>query len=685
MRSGPLLHFRRSLATAFCLTVAAALLSPLRAQVPAPPVPGLPTAPCLTEVVLYVDKTESTNARETTRAVFNALGSSLETPGPLTLTVFAFSGEVPIATFIGPPNPPTTIDDLLDRTILQEASSAVTLAPDYVALFSHMEDTARNRPIQGNRRIFIVISDFSTRRGEAEHENALPTALTQRLAALRQILVAGGKQRFLAVRTRPRQEPSPSLQNDLLGEIAKNFPLVEDETQLQPSIDQLLDDDTPLQVQVTFNPTTSVYSLTLANPSCTRRTNIEYFARTAGDNTRLSFPWCPTSLNAGDAGTCTFAPDQIVLPPLPDTCLNVWLRVSSQIDTGAAAAGPTAALVAGAVTPTLTGTANQPILAGNCVFLSSVELDLAKNLSTAPDLAECFRAAGTNATGARNRFVTCLKVRGRLNANAARLRILRTDDPGAPPILDRPLPPATFNGPAFHGGERILPVFFTLPRWKSNWLCTASADLAERKLSFEVVAGGVRLANGLVGRKLPVHPEADGADLWRKLLPWLLILLFLAGPVANYLRTASLGLLDAVVFILGVGLLALALPAYGESGLGDTFSAFFGENSSLLSTIGLLLLALCYWLLFAKGFFDRKLSAQAKVSLSSRIPLVERRRKRFWRAVLSLSLGLLLVLGVITLLWLYPRELKDCRYSLIDLPANTPLPPVNLPANAGAP
>lgn len=679
MQPAPLRRLRPSLVALLGLGLAAApAVSPLRAQ----------TGICSTEVILYVDKTESTNARETARAVLNQLNlSALSAPGPITLTVFAFSGEVPIATFTGlagVPLPTANLQELFDQTILQEPSSAVTFAPDYLALFSHIEDTVRNRPNLANRRVFIAISDFSTRRGEVESENSLPSAISQRLAALRQLLVAGGKQRFLAIRTRPRQEPSPSLQNDLLGEISKNFSLVEDEGQLPVFLNELLtEDNVPLQVELAFDPATLVYSLTLANPSCTGRTNIQYFTRVADNNTLVALPFCPTSLRAGDAGTCTFTPAQIVLPPLPNTCLNAWLQVVSQVDTGAAAA-PVAAGVAAAALPRLVGTANKPILAGNCVFVRRFEVDQAKKLETSLDLADCERAA-PNVAHPRNQFVACLQVRGRLQ-NDARLRIRPADDLAAPPILDRPLTAATFNGDAFHGGERTLPVFFPLPRLRSSWMCSPTADLNQRRLAYEVVGtGGVRLASGFLGRVLPAHPGGATADLLRKLLLPLLALLLLGGIVANSVRTASLGVLDAVLLVLGLAFLALAFLAYEESGLGGMVSNFFGSNSFVVALAALGALALVYWLLFAKGFFDRKLSAPVRASLISRAPLVERRRRRLWRTALTVGLALLFVIGMILLLWLYPPELGECRYSLVDLPANTQLPSVNRPASPATP
>ncbi len=670
--------------------------APLAAQAPLLAPVGGGAAGCSTEVLLYVDKTESTNARETARAVLRQLNDDAANParagftGPVSVTVFGFAGELPISTFDGVPLPfedkrppaqqipgtdPTGLTDLLDRTLLQEPSSARTLAPDYLALFDHITETARSRPTIASRRVFIVISDFSTRRGEASHENALPSQVAQRLTKLRQQLVASGKQRLLAIRTQPRQEPSPSLQNDLLGSLANNFPLVEDPAKVPTSVDEILKDDTPLELALTFNPQTSVYSLTLANPSCSERTNIEYHTRAAGNDARLALPWCPPRLRPGEAGTCTFAPTQIVLPPLADSCLEVWLRAQSIVG-GNTAPGTTPEQVI--------GSANQPITVGNCVFLSRLDVDLAKRLNSSQDLAECARAAGPSSSS-NDRLVACLRLRGHVEG-PARLRLRRADDPAAAPLMDRPLQPPVFNGPAFDGAERTLPVFFSAERWRQSWMCSVAADPSDKKITAEIVSSaGVVLATGPLGRILPQGRNDDPADFLRKLLPALLILLLIAGVAANYLRTASLEMLDAALLVLGVGLLVVAFIAYQESGLGGAYSAFFAAYAPILVTVGLILLALCFGSLYAKGFFDRQLTARGKLSLSAKVPLPERRRRRSRRTWLTVGIVLLLVIGVSLLLWLYPRQFEECRYSLIDLPTNTAVPPINLPPTAAGP
>jgi len=655
-------------------------LSPLAAQAPpaGPLAPAAgPAAPavCSTEVFLYVDKTESTNARETARTVLTQLNALAGPLGGLPVMVFAFAGELPISTFNAAALPfqsPQQLDDLLDSTILEEPSSARTLATDYVPLFDHIAETARNRPVVASRRIFIVISDFSSRRGEASHENALSSELAKHLTDLRRQLVASGKQRLLAIRTQPRQEPSPSLQNDLLGSLANDFPLVEDAARISDAITQTLTGEVPPELSLTFEPTTSVYSLTIANPSCSERDGIEYHTRAAGNDARLALPWCPPRLRPGEAGTCTFTSAQIVLPPLADSCLNVWLRAEAPLG-----AGPQRAI----------GTANQPILAGNCVFFSRLDVDLAQRLGSSQDLAECSRAAGPGAAAAANdRLVACLRLRGHVEGGPARLRLRRPDAPGEAPLIDRPIPPATLNGPAFDGVERTLPVFFTLPRWRQSWLCSVAADPRQKKVDAEIVSSaGVVLATARLGRVQPEGRNEDSADFLRKLLPFLLILLPLAGIAANYLRTASLTLLEAVLFVLGAGLLVVAFIAYQESGLGGAYSAFFASYAPILMTIGLVLLALSFGFLYAKGFFDRQLTARGKLSLSSKIPLPERRRRRTRRTAVTVALGLLFVLGAVLLLWLYPRQFEACRYSVIELPRNTAVPPINLPPVAAGP
>jgi hypothetical protein len=678
MRTFPVHRFHQALA-ALSLAVVSVGSAPLGAQaLPLAPVGG--AAGCSTEVLLYVDKTESTNARDTARAVLTQLSADAINPaparfaGPVSVTVFGFAGELPISTFDSVPLPftsPQALTDLLDRTILQEPSSARTLAPDYLALFDHITETARSRPTIASRRIFIVISDFSTRRGEALHENALPSQVAQRLTSLRQQLVASGKQRLLAVRTQPRQEPSPSLQNDLLGSLANNFPLVEDPAKVPTTVDEILADDSPLELALTFNPQTSVYSLTLANPSCSERTNIEYHTRAAGNDARLALPWCPPRLRPGEAGTCTFAPTQIVLPPLADSCLEVWLRAHSTV---------------GGTTQQVIGSANQPITVGNCVFLSRLDVDLAKRLNGNQDLAECARAAGpSESLSSNDRLVACLRLRGHVEG-PARLRLRRDDLPAAPPLMDRPLQPPVFNGPAFDGAERTLPVFFSVERWRQSWMCSVLAGPDQKKITAEILSpAGVVLATGPLGRILPQGRNDDPADFLRKLLPPLLILLLLAGVAANYLRTASLEMLDAALLILGTGLLVVAFIAYQESGLGGAYASFFAAYAPILISAGLILLALCFGSLYAKGFFDRQLTARGKHSLSAKVPLPERRRRRSQRTWLTVGIVLLLVVGVVILLWLYPRQFEECRYSLVDLPTNTAVPPINLPPTAAGP
>ncbi|MES1245347.1 MAG: hypothetical protein ABUT39_27335 [Acidobacteriota bacterium] len=648
----------------------ASRLAPLQAQA----VPGAGGA-CTTEVTVYVEKTESLNARETARTVLNLLN---QVPNLVNVTVVGFAGEIPVSTFAAANQFPMDVESLLDQTILQEPSSAFTLAPDYLALFGHIQETVRQRPTIADLRVFIVISDFSMRRSEDRHEHGLPARVVQQLGTLRRALVASGNQRLLAVRTRPRQEPSPSLQNDLLGEVARNFTLVEDEAQIPGVLSEVFGGETPLQLALEFNPTTSIYSLTLANPSCTPRENIEYHTIAAGTNARLSIPWCPTTLRPGETGTCTFAPAQIVLPPLPDTCLNVWLRAESARSAGAAlpgVAGAAATAAATAVQGRLVGTANDPILVGNCVFLSKAELDSTKSLATEenPDVADCARAA----VGRPDQFLACLRVRGRVEGSQVRLRIFHGEDPADPVMVDEAIPAAAFNGNAFHGGERFIPRAFSLSRWDADWLCSASADRTQRKLRIEIAGPTGVLASGRLGRVPP--RDKDPLDLWRRLAIPLVLLLLLSGFVANYMRTASLSMLGAVLLVLGLGLFALIMVILIGSGVGDWLSSLLGIRSILIVTGLLVLLALCFWILYAKGFFDRQLTAAGKTSLVSRVPLWTRRRKRFRRTVLVVSGAVLGIAIAIALLWFDPREIDDCGYTLIDLPTNTAVPPVNLP------
>jgi hypothetical protein len=669
MRSGAVQLVYRSLVLAVGLALAAGF-SPARAQ------------DCKIEAVVYVDKTESVNARETAKAVLSELTAALNVTD---ITLFGFAGEVPVSTFAAAPrnvNDLTNSDNgfnikkLLDKVALQEPSSAFTLAPDYVALFKHIEQTAQERPTVSNLRVYIVISDFSIRRGEAGHESGLPIALLDRLASLRRTLVTRGNQRLLAIRTQPRQEPSPALHNDLVGEIARNFALVEDGAQISTVMDELLGGEPPLLLGLDFNPQTAVYSLTVANPSCTAQQSFQYYAIAAGIDLRLALPGCPTALRPGETGTCQFAPAQIVLPPLPDTCLNVWLRAKMEEP------------VAPAVPPRdgeVLGTTNDPILVGNCVFLSRVDLDSTKSLTTAQELAECRRTAEAAGNVPADAFVACLRLRGRVEGDAARLRVRRGIDAAAPLLVDHRLPEAVLNGAAFHGGERMVPVGFSLPQGDASWLCSPEVDLAKRRLAVEIVGtGGVLLASGILGRVLPPTSE-DPLALWRKLLAPLLILLFLSGFVANYMKTASLGMLDAVLLVLGLGLLMLLFAAYGGSGVGSWLSSLFGASSLVVATIGIGFLAVCYWLLFTRGFFDRQLTAQGRAALSLRMPLAERRRQRSFRTWLALGLALLLIASTVVLLWLNPREVSECRYQLTDLPTNTAVPPFNQPVVSAAP
>jgi hypothetical protein len=435
----------------------------------------------------------------------------------------------------------------------------------------------------------------------------------------------------------------------------------------------------PLLLELDFNVQTEVYSLTVANPSCSTRQNIQYRTIAAGIDNRLALPGCATELRPGETGACQFAPAQIVLPPLLDTCLNVWLRAES-VPQAAAIPGAAGAAVAAIAPRNVVGTANDPMLVGNCVFLDQAILDASKSLATEPDLAECARSAG--GVVRPEEFVACLRVRGRLDGEGSRLRIRRGADPTSPLLVDLPLPATAFNGAAFHGGERTVRIGFPLSRLDASWLCSVAVERAERKLRIEIAgAGASTLAFGVLGRKLP--PDAkDPLDLWRKLVLPLLILLLLAGPFANYLRTASLHTLDAVVLILGLGLFALLFAAYGGTGFGAWLSSLFGSASLWVVTSLLVLLTLCYWLLFAKGFFDRHLTAEAKVSLVSRMPLSERRRSRSRRTAIVAGMASVLLAGTIALLWFNPREVSECRHELTGLPNNTAVPPFTQPAAA---